>query len=1003
MKCRLITGVLITMMVAMAGSSHAKTCSRSVTAEMRANALANIEKFDWAKNRRDTAVSSAAPLMDISDDELWNMVPSQDLPRDIHTNKEDGCPNCGNGIFKYGNYPWKPAGEWKLKCPSCGEIYPKNDFWAYYQSGLDEHGFFHREIADGALLFNADHPDPKDPLHKLYVDDGYGMFDENGKKHRVIAYYNSWYHWPKIWSYLTIYADAYTLTSDPKYAHKAAVLLDRIADVYPDMDFMPLHKQGFEHSHGGSGRGRILGSIWEYGRAVAMARAYDVIYDGIQDDAELVAFCAEKAEAHDLGDKGTLDALCRHIDDGLLREIIQSCTDGRIDPNTGGIHVALIWAAVALDQPRETEKWLDYLFDPNFPGDYPHVKDPLQWILTDGIDRNGMGGECGGYGLGWTRRAIEFPDLLNMYPDYTGHNLVTEFPKLKQCFLIEPRLMCLNSVFPNIGDTGATGSWGRIGSVATFIQGYRLYKDPELAALAWRYAEENPANLRTTDDIWQADPDALAREIAAIAETVDPTLKCDHLGRYGQAYMQTARVDDGRAMWIHYGEGKGHSHHDCLSIGLYGKSVDMLPDLGYPEYTGGWPKRHAWTANTISHNTVLVDDAQSGYSPGGKLRMFVNAPQWRVMDAESKTAYPDIETYRRSVAMVDVSEADSYVVDVFRVRGGRIHRMSWHGPAETATVQGIAPVKQEGGTFAGTNVEFADLSGENAAFLRSSGFSYLYDIERTPGPVNDTYSADWKCEDLRGRIKPGKEPHFRLHALTPCDEIALGSGDPPQNKSGNPRRLRYLIQSRTGEALESQFVNVLEPYDGKPFIQSVRRLDVQHSAADSSIVAVAVELADGTTDIHINCEKPTSVRVEGGIEFDGQIAMIRLVNGKPIAMRMANATRLKVGQHEIAAEHAAYTGTVTGVNVTVAADNRVTLNPPLPQDDSLIGGTIHFDNALPMDTSYTIKGITPEGISTGDITVIRGLKDLADAAAGYTYLVNEGDTYFVPAVVCMDL
>ena len=45
--------------------------------------------------------------------------------------------------------------------------------------------------------------------------------------------------------------------------HKAAVLLDRIADVYPEMDYYPLGRLGFQHSHGGSLRGRITGCISE--------------------------------------------------------------------------------------------------------------------------------------------------------------------------------------------------------------------------------------------------------------------------------------------------------------------------------------------------------------------------------------------------------------------------------------------------------------------------------------------------------------------------------------------------------------------------------------------------------------------------------------------------------------------------------------------------------------------------------------------------------------------
>lgn len=68
---------------------------------------------------------------------------------------------------------------------------------------------------------------------------------------------------------------------------------------------------------------------------------------------------------------------------------------------------------------------------------------------------------------------------------------------------------------------------------------------------------------------------------------------------------------------------------------------------------------------------------------------------------------------------------------------------------------------------------------------QAAGFTYLYDIARTPAPVDTSYTIGWKCEDRRGRIEEGREPHLCLHTLTPCDEVALASGDPP--KTGRTR------------------------------------------------------------------------------------------------------------------------------------------------------------------------------------------------------------------------
>lgn len=400
------------------------------------------------------------------------MVTGQELPRTQLTNvgvlyggQKPGCPNCGDEIVSYGNYPWKADfwnAPWKLQCPNCGEVYPKNDFHAFYRTALDEHGIFRRDLGDRSLLFNAEHPDPSDPLHKLYLDDGYGMVDVKGKTHHMVACYNHLGQWGAIFRALQALAPAYALTSDELYAHKAAVLLDRIADVYPEIDYRPLHELGFQHSQGGTGRGRIMGCIAECSVGETLAKTYDLIYDGIRNDGELVSFCSQKADRYKLGDKSSIHAICTHIEDNLLLEILKSVKEGRISGNTGSTHECLVQAAVALDRESATTQWLDWLFDPGFPGDIGRYKDPVPWVLVEGLDGDGMGRECGGYGLIWKSRMIDLAVLLAAYPDYTSHNLLTEYPKLKQAFFIEPRLLCLDAAIPHIGDCGCAGAWGDI-------------------------------------------------------------------------------------------------------------------------------------------------------------------------------------------------------------------------------------------------------------------------------------------------------------------------------------------------------------------------------------------------------------------------------------------------------------------------------------------------------------------------------------------------------------
>ena len=1004
-------GVLI---MTLTGSlqSQAKTCSRFVTAAMRANVLRHAEAHSWVAAHREAASSQAEQWLARSDDELWALVPSQELPRGIMTNvgvlyqgKKAGCPSCGDGITPYGNYPWKTDvwhRPWTITCPNCAAVYPKNDFYAFYQTALDEHGMFRRELGDRSLLFNAEHPNPDDPLHKVFVDDGYGMLDEKGNTHHAIPYFVQWGLWRSLRIGVSALAQAFALTSDRRYAHKAAVLLDRIADVYPDMDFLPLHRMGFQHSQGGSGRGRIEGCIWETRVGSGFARSYDVIFDGIQDDRELVDFCSRQATQYGLGDKSSIAGICRHVEDHLLLEILASCKDGRIAGNTGMTHTCLATTAIALDRPGVTEQWLDWLFDPGFPGELARKKDPVPWVLVQGLDRDGMGGECGGYGLLWVRGMQDLAEILTAYPGYTRHDVVRDYPKLKQTFFIQPRLQCLDAVMPPIGDSSSTGNWGREGRPETFVKGFKLYGDQRLAELAWRYADGVRSRLLSADDIFESDPEATARQIAEIATTKPYLLRSEHLGRYGQAVLQTEDAADGRAVWIHYGYGKGHSHRDCLNLGLYAKNLDMLPDLGYPEYTGSWPKRGAWTSNTVSHNTLLVGDAPSGYSPGGRIGLFAVRLPLRVMQVSSKTAYEGMRAYNRTVLHVDVSAQDSYVLDVFRARGGSNHRLSYHGPGATVTVAGLALTKQETGTLAGPDVPFATLSGPEADVYRRTGFTYLYDVECSSGPVSDSFTVDWKGEDLRGRIKPGQDPHLRLHALTACDEVALASGDPPQNKRGNPRRLRYLLQSRLGDDVDSQFINVLEPYDRTPFVRRVRQLEITAADEATRVAAVSVELMDGTTDAIICCEQPARVSVEGGIELDGRIGFVRFVAGEVRSVRLVGGTYLRVKGIELTAASAAYEGRVVRVDVQDPSDNRVYLDPPLPEDAPVVGATIHFVNDLPWDTSFVIKRVGKGWVSTGDITLVAGFQNAADLESGYRYHTNAGDAYSVPTSVALD-
>ena len=86
-------------------------------------------------------------------------------------------------------------------------------------------------------LFNAEHPDPADPLHRFGVDDGEG-YVEGQNRWRFIGAYLVYGQWKQaVLGGIKALADAYIVTGEPVYARKAAILLDRVADLYPGFDY----------------------------------------------------------------------------------------------------------------------------------------------------------------------------------------------------------------------------------------------------------------------------------------------------------------------------------------------------------------------------------------------------------------------------------------------------------------------------------------------------------------------------------------------------------------------------------------------------------------------------------------------------------------------------------------------------------------------------------------------------------------------------------------------
>ncbi|MEI6503618.1 MAG: hypothetical protein WCP21_21635, partial [Armatimonadota bacterium] len=192
-----------------------------------------------------------------------------------------------------------------------------------------------------------------------------------------------------------------------------------------------------------------------------------------------------------------------------------------------------------------------------------------------------------------------------------------------------------------------------------------------------------------------------------------------------------------RGVSLYYGHsGGGHGHRDRLTIEMLDSrfKTPVLSDMGYPAH---WLDKCAnWTTNTISHYAVVVNESAQQTSYGGYLNTLASAPGVQLMDASAeKVAYPGTTSfYRRSTALIDLSPQSSYVLDLYRVKGGFQHDYSFHGPAfPEFTVTGGQPgPAQSQGSLAGVDVPFGTkpplaTDGGGQALPLSDGEGVLHD------------------------------------------------------------------------------------------------------------------------------------------------------------------------------------------------------------------------------------------------------------------------------------
>ena len=408
---------------------------------------------------------------------------------------------------------------------------------------------------------------------------------------------------------------------------------------------------------------------------------------------------------------------------------------------------------------------------------------------------------------------------------------------------------------------------------------------------------------------------------------------------------------------LHFGGAHGHAHRDCLNLVLFAKGKELISETRYRPGKATNSTRE-WHTSTAGHVTVVVDgkDQVAWYHsirrkqqpedaiPGvrdwksrwsnhgsvmidGKLRLFNHDfSQVQVAEADGERSYGSLvkmAVYRRTIALVKISETDCYVVDVFRVRGGTTHDYLLHScldfPHKLTT--SIAPKEKLPGPL----------------------HKYLTDVR--VGRTDDSWSATFALDDGSASLKSFFLPQKGT-------EIVRGTG-PAMRRLGVAPFL--AVRQTDGESI---FVAIHHPYVREPLVQRVDPLPL--GPDDGLAVAIRVTLRDRVdTIVSTMDEEPWTLRQtpDGEIRLRGRFTHIAEGSGGEW-LYLAQGDLLAAGEKTIRGS-VTHKGLLTGTRRVEAGDpfDAFITDAKLPTDGSLNGRTLMVDEGGLLVQSFRIKSV----------------------------------------------
>ena len=498
--------------------------------------------------------------------------------------------------------------------------------------------------------------------------------------------------------------------------------------------------------------------------------------------------------------------------------------------------------------------------------------------------------------------------------------------------------------------------------------------------------------------------------------------KSDMMPGYGMAFLREGPAKHIRGVndneygyyTMYYGDTLTDHHKDyALHFDVAAFGLNLSADLGYPLRVDSNPERLEWIANTVSGNTVVVNDrGQMKVEKNGFPEHFADDGKAKVMDADIPHVYAETDIYRRTVVAVENGDGVHYAVDFFRVLGGSEHVYSFHAASMTdPTTAGLDLIEQPMGTYAGPEVPFGpDSAFETTGGGAGSGYSWLYNVARDDNP-DTVFSLDWPIMDHYNQYPSLNGVHLKLTMVSeePMAEVATADGNPPQDGE-NPEHLEYVLIRKSGtNGMDTLFTSIIEPYQYNSYIAKAELVDMElvsgTEAPTDRAAAMKVTLTSGRVDYIVYATNTEcTYRVADLFNFKGFTGVVSYEDG---LITYAWGEEATIVTDLITNAQPRITGEVLSFTEGLAESYEMTVSMDRPVDeDLLVGKWIYVDNDHVENAAYRIDGIDITGntakIDLSFQSLIRGYVDEKDLDKGMVHNIAVGDTYNLPLTVSFD-